>query len=153
MSKKYSAKNNYERQRSNALYLLNDNIEDYDNLQEYIKSKIEEKDKISDLKREQMRKVVNYLFCIPPDFEKAKQHGEAQQLRWATNSIDIIENRWIWWDRILPEYTKRISLCDSPSKLIEHGDGFPLLFQSLKFMGSLFVVKFIMLGLFALIGK
>ena len=80
-SKKDSAKNNYERQRSNALYLLNDNIEDYDNLQEYIKSKIEEKEKISDLKREQMRKVVNYLFCIPPDFEKAKQHGEAQQLR------------------------------------------------------------------------
>ena len=100
-----------------------------------------------------MKKVVNYLFAIPPDFEKAKQHGEAQQLKWSINSIDVVENKWIWWDKVLPEYTRRLRLWESPSLLIEHGDGFPLLFQFLKFLAAMFTVKFILLGLFGFIGN
>lgn len=95
--------------------------------------------------------MAKYLFQVPPDFEKAKLHGESQKFRSYDPSIDIQSSCWYWCQRVSPEYSRPFRLWESPKKMIQYGDGFPLLFQFMRYIMILFTMLFFVQGLFNLL--
>ena len=102
----------------------------------------------------ELKKLHEYLFRIPPDFKAAKQHGSAMKIRVSPENLKVDEsNQWIDCKRLLPEHTRQLGLCESPQNLIEHGDGFPLLFQFLKFIIIMFISVLILQGIFFILAS
>jgi hypothetical protein len=59
-----------------------------EDLIDYIKQTIKKEADLSDLKKEELEKLNDYLFQIPPDFEAAKIHMEAMKARVPINDED-----------------------------------------------------------------
>ena len=51
----------------------------------------------------------------------------------------------------MPEFTRQLKICESSNKLILYGDGFPLLFQFMKYVVYLFIAMFILQGVYLFI--
>lgn len=61
------------------------------------------------------------------------------------------EKQCIDCKRLLPQYARPLGIWETSNLLIEHGDGFPLLFQFLKFIIILFIWMFIFQGIFFIV--
>lgn len=121
----------------------------YEEVIQHLEDRIRQSRDVGSLQREEDEKLHNYLFKIPPDFEEAKRHGKAMKVR--VSQEDARGDRakqCIDCKRVLPEYTRKLGMCESTDHLIEHGDGFPLLFQFLGFLVLLFTLLFVFQGIF-----
>lgn len=97
-----------------------------------------------------MKDTFSMLFAIPPDFKQAKLHGEAQKARYYDPNKNYINCKWFWWARISPEFSSYIGIWETESKIIEYGDGFPLLFQFIRFNIWIFTLLFFIQGVYML---
>lgn len=113
-----------------------------------LRSSLSRKRSLVDIKKQEITNITDLLFKIPPDLTKAKVHAEAQKARLYNDKANLINCRCFWCDRVVPEYTELIPLCGPPSKLIQYGDGFPLLFQFMKYVTYLFIALFIIQGIY-----
>ena len=98
-----------------------------------------------------MRDTFNMLFTIPPDFKMAKLHREAQKGRYYDPNGNYINCKWFWCGRISPEFSRYVGLWETEDKLIEYGDGFPLLFQFIRFNILIFILLFIIQGIYMVV--
>lgn len=108
---------------------------------------------MTDLKKQEVERLNNYLFQIPPDFEAAKVHREAMKARVPFDieecaAEENFEKLCIDCQRKGPDQTRYLGLWEDTKLLIAHGDGFPLLFQFLRFIVLLFVLMFIFQGIY-----
>lgn len=121
----------------------------YEEVVRYLEQKLGQSRDVGSLQREEDQKLRNYLFKIPPDFEEAKRHGKAMKVRVSQQDArGDISKQCTDCKRVLPEYTRKLGMCESTDNLIEHGDGFPLLFQFLGFLVLLFTLLFVFQGVF-----
>jgi len=88
----------------------------------------------------------NELFTVPPDFDKAKMHGESNKVRFFRKGLDRSKCQCYCWKNISPEFSTQIALWDSPILLIQYGDAFPLMFHFLKFLILLLWAIFVFQG-------
>jgi hypothetical protein len=81
--------------------------------------------------------------------KRLNKHGDAQKIRITKEGVgDITEDKWICWNKINPKFRRQVGIWENPRILMEHGDGFPLLFQFMKFIIILFVWMFIFQGIY-----
>lgn len=94
---------------------------------------------------------MNMLFAIPPNWEQARIHGEAQRARYYDPHQNLFNCKCFWCGRVTPEFSRNIGLWEKEDKLIEYGDGYPLLFQFIRQIIWLFVYVFIIQGIYMII--
>ena len=98
-----------------------------------------------------MRDTFSMLFAIPPDLKQAKLHGEAQKARFYEPDRNYINCKCFCWGRISPEFSRYIGLWESENKIIEYGDGLPLLFQFIRLNILIFLLLFLIQGVYMVI--
>lgn len=98
-----------------------------------------------------MKNTMYMLFAIPPNWEQAKIHGEAQRARYYEHDKNLLNCKWFWCGRITPKFSRNIGLCENEDKLILYGDGYPLLFYFIKQIIMLFVFVFLIQGIYMMI--
>lgn len=116
-------------------------------LQQQTKKVLQRKTTI-EIKQDEMKLLQDRLFAIPPNLDIAKQHAQAQQMRYYGSEVDIINGSCFCCNRVLPKHSRAIGLWEKGENLIKYGDGYWLLFQFLKFIITIFVLMFIIQGVF-----
>jgi len=136
------------KEKEQPQYSEQEKLEHKQDLVEFLTMQMKNSTVASDIKKRELEKMKRYLFTIPPDFEEAKRHGNAQKLRISLEGAKERKNRCICCDRLKPEFTRKVGYCEDPRVMIEHGDGFPLLFQFIKYVAALFAGMLIFQGIF-----
>ena len=86
------------------------------------------------LEAQKLHKLSQKYFSVPPDFELAKKYREANKVRYMTSTLDKYKYTCCCCNNMDLKQSRRLGLCEPPDMLIQYGDGFPLLFQFLRFV-------------------
>jgi hypothetical protein len=124
------------------------NLKHRDEIVAYLKAKLAKISGVEFIRRRELKKLNRFLFSIPPDFNKAKQHGDALKAMIKISQEKQENQLWKCWDRVLPDNKRKVGLWEDTKLLIEYGDGFPLLFQFIKCIIILFACMFLIQGLY-----
>lgn len=99
--------------------------------------------------------IEDMLDRVPPDFDLAKRHGEASKIKNFYDPHDVkgteeglvCECCGMPTFKMVPKY----GMCSNTSKLDALGSGFPLFYSFKKYTLYMFIVMFILVGIYTLI--